>query len=228
MADEEELPPRGEQTPQPSPQFRTTLPFEQIDEGPLGRTARSGTPLPLRVEAAAVASGESRLSAEALVVSPPTASTPAFDVVEPAPRRKSIPLIVRNRKEALRYSLLLIDVLQEALDYDPLRQNNQVRPDLRINDEPAFLQELHSLIAELRRLNDLLAAEIVSTRKAKKEVVHFAKHVNTFLDSYASALGKGAGCITIMGAAGLLYQTGIAKEFIDKIWAHAKLPGFPD
>jgi len=97
---------------------------------------------------------------------------------------------------------------------------------LRINDDPTFLTELRSLIAELRRLNDLLATDSVSKGKASEKVLHIAKHFDTFLGSYAREMGKGLAWLTIGTVVGLLSQTDVGKEFIDHIWAHA--PKFAD
>jgi hypothetical protein len=126
---------------------------------------------------------------------------------------------IQNREVLLRYSRIIIDALQEAHDYDTLRQHNQPPPDLWIDDE-TYLQELKNLIAELKRLNDLLERPRPSARETKRAVSGLSKHFDTFLSNYAKGLGAGAAGLTIGAMAALLYQAGAGKDIIDAIWGH--------
>jgi hypothetical protein len=62
----------------------------------------------------------------------------------------------------------------------------------------------------------------LKARGARQQVHGFAKHFDKFLDSYASALGKGAAGLTIAAAVGLLHQAGVGREIIESIWQHLK------
>jgi hypothetical protein len=126
---------------------------------------------------------------------------------------------IQNREAVLRYSRVIIDALQEAHDYDILRRHNQPPTDLWM-DDPAYLQELKNLIAELKRLNDLLERPRPSSREAKRAVSGLSKHFDTFLSNYAKGLGTGVAGLTIGAMAALLYQAGAGKDIIDTIWGH--------
>ncbi len=131
------------------------------------------------------------------------------------------PAVVRNKQQILYYSHILIEALQEALNYDPLRDHNQASPELRIEDR-TYLEELRSLVTELQRLNDLLAHRNVSQQNS--QVINLGKHFDKFLESYASALGKAAAGLTAAAVAGLLYQAGVGDDLINHIWHHVKIP----
>ena len=128
-------------------------------------------------------------------------------------------IVIQNRKELISYTGILIDALQDALDYDSLRQHNYPPPDLRINDSQ-YLDELRKLIAELQRLNTLL--EEIKPTAAKTAATKVGKHFDKFFESYASALGKGAAGLTIGVVAILLAKAGVAQPLIDAIWGHLK------
>lgn len=116
---------------------------------------------------------------------------------------------------ALYYSDCLITALQAALEYDATRHHNRPPPELRLEDE-RYLQELQSLVAELKRLNDLLASG--STEDTSKGATRVGKHFDKFFESYASALGKGAAGLTIAAATALLYNSGVASEYVNALW----------
>lgn len=129
---------------------------------------------------------------------------------------------IRNRGQLLLYSKTLIAALQDALEYDSGRHHNQPIPELRL-DDPQYLQELRNLVAELKRLNDLL--EKNQPRIAPQAVImDLTKKLDKLLDSYVGALGKGAAALTVAVIAALLYEAGVGKEMIDHIWGHLKLP----
>lgn len=128
---------------------------------------------------------------------------------------------VNRREDVLRYSRIMVDALQEALDYDPIRQHNQAPPALHL-DDPAYLQELKNLVFELRTLNGLLETPKASAEEANQAVSRLSNHFHTFADSYAKTLGKGVAGLTIGAMAALLYKAGVADEVINAIWAHLK------
>ncbi len=134
----------------------------------------------------------------------------------------------QKREDILRYSRILIEALQEALDYDPNRQHNRPAPELRISDDERFLQELRNIIVELKRLNDLLESKKRNVSTTRKEVASLGQHFDKFLTNYASAFGKAAGkgswCLLVGGVGGLLYHAGVGKDLIDSIWGHLHLP----
>jgi hypothetical protein len=127
-------------------------------------------------------------------------------------------IFIENRDDILRYSRVLIDALHEAVDYDAARQHNQPPPSLRLDDS-AYRQELRNLIAELKRLNELLEKANPPAKKTSKAVETLSKHFGEFLESYAQTLGKGAAGLTIAAMAALLVKAGAANEIIDQIWA---------
>lgn len=134
---------------------------------------------------------------------------------------------LKAKSNVLRYSRVLIEALQEALDHDSNRHHNRSPPDLRISDDERFLDELRALIAELKRLNDLLEIKKKSVPAARKEVSALGRHFDRFLNSYANAFGKatgkGSGYLLIAGIGGLLYHAGVDKDLIDSIWRHIPL-----
>jgi hypothetical protein len=144
------------------------------------------------------------------------------------PQSAEVP-VIRNRTEIIRYATAIIVAFEEVLNYDISRHHNLPPPDLRIED-PVYLKEVRELVVELRRMNVLLAKpSAAGARAALKNASRFGKTFETFLSSYASALGKGAAALTIAAAIGLLYQAGIGREVIDLIWAHAKtIESLPD
>jgi hypothetical protein len=130
-------------------------------------------------------------------------------------------IVIRDRSQVILYSRIVISALQEAIDYDPLRQHNQTPPDLW-SENSQYIEELRKLVAELRRLNSLLETTTKKPRTART-VVNLGKHFDKFFQSYASALGKGAGWLTIGLVASLLYQAGLGNEAVGRILSHLKL-----
>ncbi len=133
-------------------------------------------------------------------------------------------IVVRSTRQTIFQIAVVLNALEEALDYDPKRHHNQPPPALRI-DNPNYLAELQSLVAELRRLNDNLEGSKQSptkrTRAPKKEIAKSAidlrKHLNTFLSKYAATVGTGAGVLTVGALATLLYQLGMPEEVFSQI-----------
>jgi len=149
------------------------------------------------------------------------------DVVDPdgpAPIRRDI---ITRKTQVIFFSKLFITALEEAVDYDPKRHHNAPPPALRLDDED-YLKEVRTLIAELKRLNENLEIAAKADTKPKpkrtpaprkaveKSSVQVSKHVNTFLNKYASALGTGAPVLTIGTAGALLHQLGVPFDLITK------------
>jgi hypothetical protein len=146
------------------------------------------------------------------------------DPDRPAPIRSDV---VGRKTQVIFFSELFITALEEALDYDPIRHHNAPPPALRLDDDD-YLEEVRTLIAELKRLNKNLekAAKAEAKPKpkrtpaprkaAEKSAIDVSKHVNTFLNKYASGLGTGAAALTIGTAGALLYQLGVPLDFLTK------------
>ena len=128
---------------------------------------------------------------------------------------------------ALVQLTVLIETFSEAAEYDPLlRHHNQPPPELWVNNS-AYLVDLRSLLAELRRLNDNL--EKLVEAKAKQAPPQTAKEVGIvamasrkFVEAYAGELGKRAGSLTALGLAGLLGYVGAEAGAIDAIFEAIK------
>jgi hypothetical protein len=141
----------------------------------------------------------------------------------PKRARTAISPFIQNKSQIIQQSNVIIFALQETLNYDPARHHNQPPPDLW-TDDAAYLQEIKNLVAELKRLNDILERPVPNTRQAKRSTVQLAKHFNTYLHHVAVGTGRGTAALLIATMAGLLYQTGIGTGLLDGIWEHLKLP----
>jgi hypothetical protein len=97
---------------------------------------------------------------------------------------------------------------QEVLDYNPLLGHNQKAPALW-NEDPSYLREVKTLIAELQKLNSLLEAERSHRRETKKAAINFAKHFDTFFGRYTGTLGTGAAFLTLGVVVNLLQHVGL-------------------
>ena len=113
-----------------------------------------------------------------------------------------------NRVEVIRQTNALIIVLQEALDYDPVRGHNQSPPVLW-SDDPSYLNDVKALVVELRRLNSLMEAKRPRKKEAERAVIDLARHFDKFLHAYASWFGKGTALLTVAVIANLLQHAGL-------------------
>jgi hypothetical protein len=93
----------------------------------------------------------------------------------------SSPSVIRNRKHVVQYSRILISALEEVLEYDGIRQHNQPPPALRVED-PEYLDEIRQLVAELKRLNDILEKRKIDTARAKKQGFRVSKYLDKFFE----------------------------------------------
>jgi hypothetical protein len=196
-----------------------TLPSQLVDQ--LQRAAaQRGTSLSeaMTIVAAAAVHDMRRINFKPMY-SGPSAMDRLKKILEA--EKKPKPLTAKDRRQVIYLSRAIIEALQEALDYDPIRNHNQPPPPLRL-DDAKYLREIRTLIAELRRLNELLAKPSTSVKRRVGKASKIGEHFNEFFKSYAGALGKGAAGLTIGAAAALLLQTGVAQPLIDSIWKHWK------
>jgi hypothetical protein len=127
----------------------------------------------------------------------------------------------RNREQTLVYSNSLLTALTEAVEYDPQRHHNRPPPPLRIDGDPKYLNELRSLIGELKKLNALLKKN--QARKAEKSAADFGKYAHTFLEHYIPLMGRGTAMLTIGTVAGLLLHAGVPEAAISSVWSLVKM-----
>jgi hypothetical protein len=95
----------------------------------------------------------------------------------------------------------LIATFQEVEEYGPRRHGNRMPPPLWVGDDN-YLQDVKSLLHELRRLNDLLegAADAAKIEKTGSMVASLAEKV---CHSAADVIGKGLGAV-ILGSVGMI------------------------
>jgi len=124
----------------------------------------------------------------------------------------------RSRKLTLSYANALLDTISEAVNYDPKRHHNRPPPDLRISDDPEYLRGLKDLAKELRRFNDLLAKNSISSREAQSKAIDFNHHLNSFLASFAPSMGKGVTTVLVGLAFALLIHAGLPEATIGGLW----------
>jgi hypothetical protein len=137
----------------------------------------------------------------------------------PKKKKVSTPALIKNKRIIVQYSKVIIAALQEVVDYDAFRQHNQPPPDLWIEGD-TYIKEVRNLIAELKRLNELLEAKRVRRKETRRQAIHIAAHLNKFFTSYANAMGKIAAGLTGAAAIALISQTGVGKDAINSIWSH--------
>jgi hypothetical protein len=113
-----------------------------------------------------------------------------------------------NRVEVIRQTKALIIALEEALDYDQVRDHNQ-RPPILWSDDPSYLKDVDALVVELRSLNSLLEAKRPRKKEAERAVIDLARHFDKFLHAYASWFGKGTALLTVAVIANLLQHAGL-------------------
>jgi hypothetical protein len=131
-----------------------------------------------------------------------------------------LPLIEkRDRGHLIYYSRMLIAAFDEASTFDRRLHHNQREPALWVDDDK-YMQALHDLTVELRRLNTLLENAPERATQTTKAASAFAKNFDSFLESYCSALGKGAASLTIATTIALLYGAGVGKDLIDSLLKH--------
>ncbi|WP_316178104.1 MULTISPECIES: helix-turn-helix transcriptional regulator [unclassified Bradyrhizobium] len=128
----------------------------------------------------------------------------------------SKPGTIRNKRQLLFYSKIVIYALEDALQSVSHRHHNHPPSELIIEDA-SYLDELRTLVSELKRLNDLLEAKRTKPNAAKKPTVEVKKHLNTFLSKWAATIGVGAGIMTVGAMTALLHQLGASDAIFDQI-----------
>lgn len=137
-------------------------------------------------------------------------------ISDPAGRGISRPpggsMIIRDRQHAIECGRFLIAALTPVLEYDKFLQGNSRPPELW-EDDAAYLEEIRSLVRELRVLNGLLAQQSTAV-EVKASAVDFKQHINTFLKAYAKTLGTSAGIATVGLVSAFLLQLGFGREAV--------------
>ena len=136
------------------------------------------------------------------------ARAPARPRTKQTARARTKQTAITNRVEVIRQTKALIIVLEEALDFDPVRGHNQ-RPPALWSDDPSYLKDVDALVVELRRLNSLLEAKRPRKKEAERAVIDLARHFDKFLHAYASWFGKGTALLTVAVIANLLQHAGL-------------------
>jgi hypothetical protein len=129
---------------------------------------------------------------------------------------------LKDPQQAIYYVRILIESFQEVLEYDPVKNHNRPAPTLRLED-PAYLDFVRELIAELKLLNSLLSKKKGRQAATIGTVASLSKHFDKFLSSYAGAMGKVTAGLTGGAIVALLYHAGVGKEVIDGLWGQMKL-----
>jgi hypothetical protein len=80
---------------------------------------------------------------------------------------------------------------------------------------PDALAEFKELIAQLKRLNNLLEAAIPDSA----ELTGVRKYLDKFADSYMETIGKGAGYLTMAVVVTLIYHLG-GRDLIEEVVKH--------
>jgi len=124
----------------------------------------------------------------------------------------------RNKDETLNYSNVLLTTISEALEYDPKRHHNRPPPDLRINDDPEYLNALKDLAKELRRFNDILEKTPLGSSIAHKQAEAVNLHFNDFFRSFMPVMGRGTAGMLIGTMAGLLMNAGLPQAAFGGLW----------
>ena len=128
--------------------------------------------------------------------------------------------LAKNRKEIITYSTVLIEALQEAIDYNPSRQHNQETPPLFV-DNQKYLSDISALTKELRKLNKLLegTTKDIAKNKSAKTV---ADYIHLYFANYIPTLGKGSAYLTLGVMAALLHNLGFDNAIAAAVMS--KLP----
>lgn len=129
-------------------------------------------------------------------------------------------LLARNRKEIIRYAGVLIEALQEALDYDPIKNHNQQIPPLFV-DDPKYLSDIAALTKELKKLNKLLASTTAGAAKIKS-AKDASKYIQLFMSQYVPTLGKGTAYLTIGVMGALLGSMGVDSNIVHQVLAELR------
>jgi hypothetical protein len=129
------------------------------------------------------------------------------------PPKRTPKALVRHRLQALLHVTALLEALEEVNEFDPLRRGNRPPPALWV-DRADYLSDAKSLLAELRRLRELLQDGQTKGKAVKKTIGIVASVTTKFIEGYADALGKGAAALTIGATGALLFQMGLGTDVL--------------
>jgi len=131
-------------------------------------------------------------------------------------RSSSLVPVIKSRTQVLFYSRILINALEEAVDYVP-SHTNRPPPELRLAlglEEQHALRDIRELIAELKKLNAFVEKrQALRSVQAKRTVIDVRAHLNTFLNAAAIAAGTGVGGLAVAVGYGLLDAIGLPVKF---------------
>ena len=133
-------------------------------------------------------------------------------------------VVIRDKRQVLLQSSILIKALQEAYDYKDTPGKNSPTPELVAElglSDPIARSELAELIAELRKLNAFLEANKKKPQITAKPIVDVRKQTDKFLTKYGGTVAKGAGFLTVGLVAELAISLGASPEMI-----YTSLAGF--
>jgi hypothetical protein len=210
-------------------------------DGPIGPT-NANTPPPVAGTAPTFAAGglnTGALNSQALNEGEPPLSLKVAEGSAADPTIVSSPLVVTDRLEireghigsirlaevtappvskavALVQLHSLIDAFQEVGDYNPARHHNTPRPALWI-DNADYLKDVQALLQELRRLNDLLAANKPDQESAAKLAALVPKMIENVCLSAATVVGAGIGTVILASAFAVLSHFGAGQEVLQHI-----------
>jgi hypothetical protein len=127
-----------------------------------------------------------------------------------------------SQQHVIAQTNILIAVLEQAVGYDEHKHHNRPPPELYVEfglSKPEALTDLKELIAQLKRLNDLLEAATPDTAK----LTGIRHHLDRFAESYMKTLGKGAGYLTMGAIVTLIYHLG-GRDLIEELSRHVHIP----
>jgi hypothetical protein len=169
-----------------------------------------------------------------VIVTPPAAVQQSVPVLRADPRERPSWIVkdgrahrpprlghpIHNKAQVVQHLGVLIAAFEEVEGFDPRRRHNGPTPALWIDDAD-YLQDVQSLLSELRRLNDFLSRP-ADQAKAEQAASLVVGATTKFVESYAGALGKGAAALTVGAAVTLLLNIGVDKGIIELIWGQLK------
>jgi hypothetical protein len=131
--------------------------------------------------------------------------------------------VFRNRTQALLHVAVLLEALEEVEEFDPLRLGNRPRPALWL-DQPLYREDVKSLVAELRALQQILQGDKSPKGSAAKKAIGVAAAATVkVIDGYAETLGKDAAALTIGAVGALPFHLGIEKTVLAELWERLRI-----
>jgi len=175
----------------------------------------------LRTSSGAILSvSPSNLEQLKLIVSrtPRVVGPPRLRPTDPKPPKVTS---VRNRKLAVQNAIVLMDVLQQVVDYKHRPGDNRPPPGLWVDDRE-YLDMLRELLEELKKLNAALQAS-GSKGSTAKASISFTRSAQKFLDAAAVSAGKATGPLIIGALAGsIVYFAGVSLGAVSSLYKGSK------